>query len=116
MIATSEMFTASALRRPMEPLGGHVRAPLAPARDALRPDELVDAINHMLAARPECAGLEFEAGSLAPVHPDADGCNWRPHGLRLRIAHGASTRALSGVRQVVELARLRYDLAAPDDA
>ncbi|HEX2206543.1 MAG TPA: hypothetical protein VHG93_02615, partial [Longimicrobium sp.] len=87
-----------------------------PARQALRPAELVDAINHMLAARPECEGLAVEAGPLSPALPDIDGCNWRPHGLRLRIAHGASTRALGGVRQVVEIARLRYDLAVPDDA
>jgi hypothetical protein len=116
MIATSQMFTASALARPMEPFcGGRARPGLEPARQALRPDELVDAINRMLDARPECQGLEFSAGPLVPTVPDADGCNWRPHGLRLRVAHGPSTRALAGVRQVVELARLRYDLADGSD-
>jgi hypothetical protein len=111
MIATSQMFAASARARQTEPLNAPTRAAQAAARQAVRPDELVDAINHMLAARPGCEGLEFEAGTLLPAIPDADGCNWRPHGLRLRVAHGPSTRALAGVRQVVDLARLRYDLA-----
>ena len=115
MIATSQMFTASMFTRSVEPRSGlQGRAVPGPPRVALRPDELVDAINHMLAARPECEGLTFEAGVLAPAAPDADGCNWRQHGLRLRVAHGPSTRALAGVRQVVELARLRYDLVVPD--
>lgn len=104
MIATSQMFAASAQ-------GARTRAAQLAARRAVRPDELVDAINQMLAARPECAGLEFAAGELAPAAPDDDGCNWRPDGLRLRVAHGPSTRALGAARQVVEIARLRYDLA-----
>lgn len=117
MIATSEMFTASAFARPMEPFcGSGARSGVQPARQVLRPDELVDAINRMLDARPECQGLEVDAGRLTPATPDADGCNWRPHGLQLRVAHGPSTRALAGVRQVIELARLRYDLADPDNA
>ncbi|HEU4882570.1 MAG TPA: hypothetical protein VFT45_10005 [Longimicrobium sp.] len=111
MIATSRMFTASARERCTEPLGARTPAAQAAPRRLVRPDELVDAINQMLAARPECDGLEFAAGELAPAAPDADGCNWRPHGLRLRVAHGPSTRALGAARQVVELARLRYDLA-----
>lgn len=117
MIATSQMFTASALARPMEPFcGGRGRPGVEPARQALRPDKLVAAINRMLDARTECLGLEFDAGRLVPATPDADGCNWRPHGLRLRVAHGPSTRALAGVRQVIELARLRYALADAEDA
>jgi hypothetical protein len=117
MIATSQMFTATALARPLEPFCGvRAGAGLEPARQALRPDELVDAINRMLDARPECQGLEFEAGRLTPATAEADGCNWRPHGLQLRVAHGPSTRALAGVRQVIELARLRYDLADAKDA
>ena len=115
MIATSEMFAASAKARPREPFrGGSTRPGLQSARQVVRREELVDAINRMLDARPECQGLEFEAGALAPALPDFDGCNWRPDGLRLRVAHGPSTRALAGVRQVVELARLRYDLADAD--
>lgn len=115
MIATSQMFTASAPARSAELYaGGSNRIAADAARQPLRPVELVQAINHLLAARPECNGLAFEAGRLAPAHPDVDGCNWRPHGLRLKVEHGPSTRALAGVRQVVELARLRYDLA--DDA
>lgn len=117
MIATSQMFTASANPPPAEPsCGGRARPCPVPVRQALRPDEMVGAINRMLEARPECQGLEFDAGSLVPVPPDVDGCNWRPHGLRLRVAHGPSTRALASVRQVIELARLRYDLADPEDA
>lgn len=114
MIATSRMFAASARHHGEEPRT--CRGPALPRpRQAVQPGELVDAINHMLAARPECEGLAFEAGPLRPAHPDGDGCNWRPHGLRLRVAHGPSTRALAGVHQVVELARLRYDLAERDD-
>lgn len=115
MIATSEMFAAGARARPMEARGALTRPARAAARQAVRPDELVDAINRMLASRPECEGLEFEAGLLAPALPDVDGCNWRPEGLRLRVAHGPSTRALGGARQVVELARLRYDLEESDE-
>lgn len=115
MIATTEMFAASTHSRPREPFrGGRARPGLEPGRQVVRPDELVDAINRMLDGRPECQGLEFQAGALAPALPDIDGCNWRPDGLRLRVAHGPSTRALAGVRQVVELARLRYDLADAD--
>jgi hypothetical protein len=107
MIATSQMFAASARgSRPQPPAD----------RQALRPDELVQAINGLLATRPECEGLAMEAGPLAPAHPDHTGCNWRPHGLRLRVEHGPSTRALACVRDVVELARMRYDLAEWTDA
>lgn len=114
MIATSQMFTASALARPADLYaGGYGRMTADPERQALRPDELVRAINHLMGTFPECQGLAFEAGRLAPAHPDADGCNWRPQGLRVKVEHGPSTRALSGVRQVVELARLRYDLIDP---
>ena len=102
MIATSQMFAAAA---------GGSRADAAVSRQALRPDELVRAINHLLATRPEYEGLAFEAGPLAPVHSEDGGCNWQPHGLRLRVEHGPSTRALAGVRDIVEIARLRYDLA-----
>lgn len=113
MIATSEMFTATPRARWTEPFRGRTPPPLNPGRQALHPNELVDAINQMLRARPECTGFEFEAGALVPVTPDADGCNWRLQGLRMRVANGPSTRALVGVRQVVELARLSYDLADP---
>ncbi|WP_420125564.1 hypothetical protein [Longimicrobium sp.] len=116
MIATSHMFTAGARARPAEPLSARTRAAQLSARQALRPDELVDVINRMLAGRPECEGLEFCIGTLAPALPDMDGCNWRPNGLQLRVAHGPSTRALGCARQAVELARLRYDLAESDDA
>lgn len=113
MIATSQMFTACAQARPAGPYAVHSRFTGGGVRQALSRDELVAAINHLLAARPECEGLAVEAGTLEPVHRNDGGCNWQPHGLRLRVEHGPSTRALAGVRQVVELARLRYDLAAP---
>lgn len=116
MIATSEMFTASLRARSAGPPCSPPRPVPGPGRLVVRVDELVNAINYMLAARPECDGLAVEAGPLSPALPDGDGCNWRAEGLRLRIERGASTRALAGVHQVVELARLRYDLAAPDDA
>jgi hypothetical protein len=101
MIATSQMFAV---------VDRGSRRDDTASRQALSPDELVRAINHLLATRPECEGLAMEAGPLAPAQRDAAGCNWQPHGLRLRVEHGPSTRALSGVRDVVELARLRYDL------
>jgi hypothetical protein len=110
MIATSQMLTASVQAR-----SAFLHASGHPAlRQALDAGELVQAINHLLAARPDCNGLAFEAGRLAPAHPDVDGCNWRPDGLRLRVEHGPSTRALASVRQVVDLARLRYDLTDPE--
>ena len=116
MIATSQMFTACAQARPAEPhVARHPRAPANPVRETLTPHELVQAINQLLAARPEFEGLTFEAGALAPVTPDADGCNWRAQGLRLRVEHGPSTRALAGVRQVLDIARLRYDLVDPEE-
>ena len=110
MIATVEMIQASAAAATAQGRGaGRGRVP-PPAKQALRPAELVGAINGLLASRPDCEGLEVEAGDLAPGCPDADGCNWRAQGLRLRVAHGPSTRALAGVRQAVELARLRFEL------
>lgn len=116
MIAVSHMFTASALARPMEPVSARTRAAKLSGRQALRPEALVDVINQMLAERPECNGLKFSRGRLAPVTPDVDGCNWRPHDLQVRVAHGSSTRALGSARNVVELARLLYDLADTDHA
>lgn len=113
MIATSQMFTACVQPRPADPRAVHSRMSGGAARQALTPDQLLTALNQLLAARPECEGLRVE-GTLAPSsRGEPDGCNWQPHGLCLRVEHGPSTRALAGVRQVVELARLRYDLATP---
>jgi hypothetical protein len=110
MIATSQMLTASVqARSAFLHASGHPTL-----RQTLHADELVQAINQLLAARPECNGLAFEPGRLAPAHPDMDGCNWRPDGLRLKVEHGPSTRALASVRQVVDLARLCYDLTDPE--
>lgn len=116
MIATSQMFIACAQARPADPHATHPRLTGGEVRQVLTAHELVSAINRLLATRPECEGLAVDAGSLAPCGHGADGCNWQPHGLRLRVEHGPSTRALGGVRQVVELARLRYDLADPATA
>ena len=66
MIATSQMFTARAQARPADPTAAHRRFTGGAARKALTPDELVSAINHLLAARPECEGLAVEAGALVP--------------------------------------------------
>jgi hypothetical protein len=112
MIATAEMFTAST--RTAGFVLGHARGVLL-ARQVVTPAELVERVNRQLAAREDCEGLEVEAGDLGPRLPDADGCNWRPGALRLRVAHGPSTRALAGMRQVVEWARLTFELADPED-
>jgi hypothetical protein len=113
MIATSMMFTACAQPRSADPGAAHPRMTGGPARQVLTPDQLVTAINHLLAARPECEGLRVEGTPAPSYRREPDGCNWQPHGLRLRVEHGPSTRALASVRQVVELARLRYDLTTP---
>jgi hypothetical protein len=111
MIATSQMFTACVQPHPADARAAHRRMTGPAARQVLTPDQLLTAINHLLTARPECEGLKVE-GTLAPSsRGEPDGCNWQPHGLCLRVEHGPSTRALAGVRQVVELARLRWDLA-----
>ena len=111
MIATAEMLTAGAAARAAGFAAAETtRVPQAPRRLPMRPDELVSAINGLLSSRPDCEGLEVEAGDLVPGLPDVDGCNWGADGLRLRVAHGPSTRAVAGVRQAVELARLRYEL------
>jgi hypothetical protein len=111
MIATSQMFTACAQARPADPYAARPRMTGGAVRQVLTPDQLVTTINHLLAARPECEGLRVEGTLVPSSRREPDGCNWQPHGLRLRVEHGPSTRALAGVRQVVELARVRYDLA-----
>lgn len=113
MIATSQMFTACVQPRLADPRAIHPRMTGGAVRQVLTPDQLLAAINQLLAARPECEGLRME-GTLEPSwRREPDGCNWQPHSLCLHVEHGPSTRALAGVRQVVELARLRYDLVSP---
>jgi hypothetical protein len=118
MIATAEMFRASAV--PGRPTTMAERRTQAAAlvlmRQVVTPVQLVESVNRQLAARGDCAGLEVEAGPLRPLSPDPDGCNWSAGALRVRVAHGASTRALAGVRQVVDWARLHYDLADSEAA
>jgi len=113
MIATPEMFRASAV--PGRPANQAERRSRAAAKVLVRhvvtPEELVQTVNRELASRNDCRGLEVVAGPLRPAHPDRDGCNWNPAALRVRVAHGSSTRALSGMRRVVEWARLNFDLA-----
>lgn len=110
MIATAEMLTAfDKYRFTAAPYGR--TAVLARTRQVVTTEQLVEMVNRQLAGREDCEGLEVEAGTLALRYPDADGCNWTPGALRLRVAHGPSTRALAGVRQVMEWARLNLELA-----
>lgn len=113
MIATAKMFVSTAIPgRPHPP--GERRPMPEVQRQVVSPAQLVAAVNAQLAARQDCEGLEMDAAaSLRARFPDADGCNWNPAGLRVRVAHGPSTRALAGVRQVVEWARLNLELAEP---
>ena len=113
MIATSRMFRGCPAPTlptaiPGMPGRGVVQAP---ARRRVTAVELVREVNQAFAGRPDCEGLEVDAGALVPREPDDDGCNWSPAALRVRVAHGPSTRALGGVRQVVEWARLSFELA-----
>ena len=115
MIATARMLRGcSALPTAVPGTPGRNVAPLL-ARRAVTAAELVEQLNHALAERPDCEGLEVAAGPLAAHPPDDDGCNWSPDGLQLRVAHGPSTRALSGMRVVVEWARLTFALTGPED-
>lgn len=114
MIATADMFRASAIPGRPATLTERRRteaAALALVREVVTADELVLNVNRRLAARSDCEGLEVEAGPLSAGVPDLDGCNWNAGGLRVRVAHGSSTRALGGVRQVLDWARLHFDLA-----
>jgi hypothetical protein len=112
MIATAKMFPASAIPgRPYLP--GERRAQPAPdfRRQVVTPAELLASVNRQLAARAECEGLIVEADAIHAELPDPDGCNWNASALRVRVAHGSSTRALGCVRQVVEWARQNLELA-----
>lgn len=113
MIATATMFLATAIPgRPHPP--GERRPLLVVQRQVVSPAQLLAAVNAQLAARPDCEGLEVDAASsLRTRFSDSDGCNWNPAALRIRVAHGPSTRALAGVRQVVEWARLNLELSEP---
>jgi hypothetical protein len=114
MIATAEMFLARAI--PGRPTLPHERraqaAPVLP-RQRVTPGELVSIINRQLVGHGDCEGLVVEAGALRLRFPDEDGCNWTATGLHVRVAHGSSTRALGCVRQVVEWARLNFELGEP---
>jgi hypothetical protein len=113
MIATAEMFIARAI--PGRPTLPHERRAAASVqlRQMVTPGELVQVINRQITGQRDCEGLVIEAGALRRPFPDADGCNWTPSGLRVRVEHGSSTRALGCVRQVVEWARLNFELAEP---
>jgi hypothetical protein len=111
MIATPAMFAQPI---PEEPLWADFAAyrmslPLPP-RERIPPHRLVEILNHQIAVRPGCEGILISAEGLEPGVPDPEGCNWSPVGLRVAVAHGASTRALASVRQVVEWARVRFDI------
>jgi hypothetical protein len=112
MIATATMFPTSAIPgRPYLP--GERRPQPAAARRVVTAAELLESVNHQLATRGDCEGLVLEADALRVGLPDPDGCNWNSSALRVRVAHGSSTRALGCVRQVVEWARLNLELAEP---
>ena len=113
MIATAKMFLATAIPGRPKPPGERRPTPVLPRR-CVNSAGLVAAVNAELAARPDCERLEVVAdGTLRARFADADGCNWSPSALRVRVAHGPSTRALAGVRQVVEWARLHLELEDP---
>jgi hypothetical protein len=113
MIATAQMFIATAIPGRPTPPGERRPTPLLP-RQCVDPAGLVAVVNAELAVRPDCEGLRVEAdATLRARFADADGCNWSPSALRVRVAHGPSTRALAGVRQVVDWARLHLELADP---
>lgn len=112
MIATAEMFIARAIPgRPMLPHERRAQPAPVVSRQAVTTPELVQIINDQLVGRSDCDGLVVDAGALHLPHPDPEGCNWSAGGLHVRVAHGSSTRALGCVRQVVEWARLNFDLA-----
>ncbi len=114
MIATAEMFVARAIPgRPTLPHERRARTARVLPRQLVTPGELVRIINHQVTSRGGCEGLVIEEGALRLPYPDADGCNWTPRGLHLRVAHGSSTRALRCVGQVVEWARLNFELEEP---
>lgn len=114
MIATARMFhTTAAVPGSPRMWGERPPAPLQ-LRAIVTPAELVARVNRRLAAHPHCAGLTVDAApSFGARLPDADGCNWDVGALRVRMSHGPSTRALGGVRQVVEWARLAFALEEP---
>ena len=115
MIATAEMFIARAIPgRPTTPAERRAQAPRVLARQLVSPDQLVGIINGQLVSRDECEGLVVEGGTLRRAYPDPDGCNWNAAALRVRVAHGSSTRALRCVRDIVEWARLNFELADTD--
>lgn len=115
MIATAKMFRGCPILATAVPgMPGRSAALSSLGRQQVTAAELVEQVNQALAGRPDCEGLEVEAGRLTPGVPDEDGCNWSTSGLRLRVSHGPSTRALSCVRNVVEWARLSFELAAPE--
>lgn len=115
MIAIAEMFVARAIPgRPTTPSERQAQAARVRARQLVSPEQLVRVINGQLARREDCEGLVIEAGPLRRAYPDSDGCNWNVAALRVRVAHGSSTRALGCVRDIVEWARLNYELTESD--
>ena len=113
MIATPEMFVrasrAVAVRSEAE-MAAEMDALPVPARERIPAAALVALINRQIAVRPGCDGIIVSADGLRPGMRDRSGCNWNPSVLRVGVEHGASTRALAAVRQVVEWARVRYDV------
>ncbi|HEX6041149.1 hypothetical protein [Longimicrobium sp.] len=115
MIATREMFIARAIPgRPTTPAERRAQNARLRARQLVSSEQLVRIINGQLSDRSDCEGLVVEAGLLRRPYPDPDGCNWNAAALRVRVAHGSSTRALRCVHDIVEWARLNFELADTD--
>lgn len=115
MIAIAEMFVARAIPgRPTTPAERRAQNARLRARQLVSPEQLVRIINVQLGARSDCEGLVVEADALWRAYPDPDGCNWSAAALRVRVARGSSTRALRCVHDVVEWARLNFELADAD--
>lgn len=115
MIATSRMFRGcptSILCTAIPGMPGRALVQVT-VRRRVTAAELVREVNQAFADRRDCEGLSVDARALVPGEPDDDGCNWSPTALRLRVAQGPSTRALNGARQVVEWARLSFELVPP---
>jgi hypothetical protein len=112
MIATAEIFLTRAIPgRPMLPHERRSQPAAVVPRQSVTTPELIGIINGQLSGQSDCEGLVIEAGAIHLPHPDPEGCNWSAGGLHVRVAHGPSTRALGCVRQVVEWARLNFELA-----
>ena len=82
-------------------------------RELITPGALVRLINHELQARPACTGIRVHAGAWE-LDDLADGCNWSERSLSVRVWGVASRSAFDELRRVLERARQRYNVHAPE--